>query len=241
MTAVVDEPTFVQELEEFEEKIESGAHAFDLLGVSLGAGKREIRKKWSDLSRRLHPDALQAKGWTHLRDRVGNIFAALSEAHMLLSDKEQREKLAEQIERGEDPASTDATATVRAAFEAEMIAKDGDRFLKASKFDRALAKYVEALALNPAEPDYRAAVTWCRYQLSQKGRPDAQTAERELAAVIQEAPALARAYYFRGMILKDLRAYEPAAAAFYEALRLDQRMIDAERQLRALKSAAKRR
>jgi hypothetical protein len=241
LTSTVDEPTFVQELVEFEEKIEAGAHAFDLLGVSLGAGKREVRRRWADLSRRLHPDALEAKGWGHLRDRVGNVFAALSEAQMLLSDKDQRQRLAEQLERGEDPASTDATATVRAAFEAEIIGKDADRFLKASKFDRALAKYDEAMTINSGEPDFRAAAAWCRYQLSPKARPDGQTAERALADVIKEAPALARAYYFRGMVLKDLRAYEPAAAAFHEALRLDSRMIDAERQLRALKAAVKRR
>ncbi len=234
------EPTdaeFMAELTALEKKIETGAHAFDLLGVSLGAGRREIRRAWSELSRRLHPDALQAKGRGHLRDRVGNVFAALSEAHSLLSDPEQREQLKAQLERGVDPsAGLDATAAVRAAFEAEVLGREGDRMLKAGKFDRALSKYDEALRLHPDEPDFVAAAAWCRYQLSPQDRGAAAAADRALSAVLRDAPALARAHYFRGMVLKDLGRIDDAMGELETAIHYDARLIDAERQLRALKA-----
>jgi hypothetical protein len=229
-----DDATFMAELHALERKIETGAHAFDLLGVSLGAGKRELRRAWSDLSRRLHPDALQAKGRAHLRNRVSRVFAALSEAHAVLGDSEQREQLKAQIERG-GAGSADATATVRAAFEAELLAKEGDRFLKASKFDRALSKYVEAMRLDPEELDFVAAAAWCRYQLSARDRTAALTAEHALSAVLGKAPAIARAHFFRGMVLKDLGRPDAAVAEFELAVHHDGRLIDAERQLRVLR------
>ena len=234
-----DEKIYIAELGELEEKIASKAHAFELFGVPITAGRKEIRGAWGTLSRKFHPDGLQAKGWGHLRERVGHVFAALSEAHAILSDKSQREELRDNLEKGIDPNSAvDATATVRAAFEAEVIARDADRFLKASKFDRALGKYDEALKLNPDEPHYQVSAVWCRYQLSARSPADANHAELALSKALEDAPALAVAHFYRGMVLKDLGQTKPAIAAFKLAQRHNPNLIDAGRQLRALSMAA---
>jgi curved DNA-binding protein CbpA len=223
-------------MEPLERKIAGGANPFELLGVPLTAGKQDIRRAWSELSRKMHPDALQAKGLSHLRQRVGSVFAALSEAHMQLSDKDKREQLKAQIERGEDPkANQEAASTARAAFESEVIAKEADKLLRAGKFDRALARYGEALAMNAGELDLQAAAIWCRYNLTDRSRETALAAEKQLATIVKTSPNLARAHYFRGMVLKDLGAYEPAMAAFGNAQLADPRLIDAERQARALR------
>jgi tetratricopeptide (TPR) repeat protein len=181
---------------------------------------------------------LQAKGRGHLRDRVGNVFAALSEAHSVLGDQEQREQLKAQLERGVDPsvAGVDASAAVRAAFEAEVLGREGDRMLKAGKFDRALSKYDEALRMHADEPDFVAAAAWCRYQVAGQDRAAAIAADRALAAVLRDAPALARAHFFRGMVLKDLGRIDDAMGELESAIHYDPRLIDAERQLRALRA-----
>ncbi|MBK6922128.1 MAG: hypothetical protein IPH07_32350 [Deltaproteobacteria bacterium] len=230
---------FIAELVALERKLETGSHAFELLGLELDAGKREAKRAFGELSRRFHPDTMAARGLAHLRDRVGNVFAALSEANVLLSDEQKRETLKDAIERGVSPTQTgaDATAMARAAFESEVLARDGDKFLKANRFDRALEYFQRALALTADEPDLQAALTWCEYNLSPKTRADAMTAEKTLAGVVSRAPLIARAHYFRGMVLKDLGAVDPAIAALGKAAQLDPRLIDAERQARALRTA----
>ncbi|MBX7084374.1 MAG: tetratricopeptide repeat protein, partial [Nannocystaceae bacterium] len=237
--AEVDNDTFLRELGELEARLAKGAHAFDLLGVPLDAGKREIRRAFGDLSRKFHPDAMAARGLLDLRERVGNVFAALSEAQVLLNDETKREQLADAIQRGVSPtqAGADATAMARAAFESEMLAREGDKYLKAGRFDRAQEHYQRALALTKDEPDLRAAAAWCDYNLSSKARADAVRAEKILAEVVTEAPLIARAHYFRGLVLKDLGAVDPAIAALTKAAQLDPHLIDAERQARALRLA----
>lgn len=233
--------SFVGELENFEALMADDANPFALLGLEITAGRKDLRAIWSDLSRRMHPDALQAKGWEHLRERVTDVFAALSEANTTLSNKEERQRLSEALERGEDvSASADAEAAnlARAAFESEVIARDADRYLKANKFERARAEYKRALELTPDEPDYQAAAVWCEYNLSGRARGDATRAEKLLGAVLTEAPNLARAQMWRGHILRDLGASGAAIICYERALKSDPRLIDAERYLRALKMAS---
>jgi tetratricopeptide (TPR) repeat protein len=227
---------FIAELEDFEHRISDRVHAFALLGIDLDAGKREVRRAFGELSRRFHPDAMQSRGLGELRERVGQVFAALSEAQMLLADQEKRDNLRVAIEKGvsiED--ATDATAMARAAFESEVLAREGDKLLKVGRFDRALEQFDEALALAPDEPDLRAAACWCRYNLSQHGREDAMTAEQILKEITGEYPNIARAHYFYGLVLKDLGAIDPAIDSLTRAAQLDPRLVDAERQARALR------
>jgi tetratricopeptide (TPR) repeat protein len=236
--ARLDNAEFIAELEGMEQRIGEHAHAFTLLGIDLDAGKREVRRAFGELSRRFHPDAMEARGLGYLRQRVGQVFAALSEAQMLLSDQEKRESLRIAIEKGVSiDSTTDATAMARAAFESDVLAREGDKLLRGNRFDRALDHYEQALALAPDEPDVQAAAAWCRYNLSQRTRSDAVAVEKLLGDIVDQFKMIARAHYFRGMVLKDLGAIDPAIRELHRAVELDPRLIDAERQARALRLA----
>ncbi|MEM6295747.1 MAG: DUF4388 domain-containing protein [Myxococcota bacterium] len=232
------EAAFLDTLGTFERRIEGNANPFALLGLETDATRKDIRRVWSDLSRQMHPDALQAKGWDHLRERVNNVFAALSEANTTLSNKEERERIAAAIERGDDPTATgdaEAANMARAAFESEIIAKDADRYLRANKFDMASYEYRRALELMPDEPDYQAAAVWCAYNLSDRSRAATAQAEQQLQAILEEAPNLARALLWRGHVLRDLGSPEAAIICYERAYKADNRLIEAQRFIRAIK------
>lgn len=233
-----DGDPFVAELAGLETKIEQGAHAFDLFGLELGATKRDIRRAWGDLSRKFHPDALRSQGREDLKDRVEAAFAALSEAQQVLSDAGQRAKLKESIEKGEHETTKDgkdATAQAHAVFQSELLAKEADKLLRGNRFDRALDRYREAAKYNADEPDIQAAIAWCEYQLSDKSPDASLRAHARLKEIIEAAPALARAQYFLGFVLIDQGNPAAAIDAFGKAAQLDPRLIDAQRQQRALK------
>ncbi|MEX1368830.1 MAG: DUF4388 domain-containing protein, partial [Nannocystaceae bacterium] len=237
-TAAPSDEAFIAELEALEHQIDEGAHAFDLFGLELGAGKREVRRAWGDLSRKFHPDALKRDGRDSLRERVGAVFAALSEAQQILSDTEQRDKLRQSIERGEHETTKDgkdATAQAHAVFQSELLAKEADKLLRANRFDRALERYREATRYNDDEPDLQAAIAWCEYQVSSKSPAESLRAHDQLKSISERAPRLARAQYFLGFVLVDQNNPAAAIDAFGKAAKLDPRLIDAERQARALK------
>jgi tetratricopeptide (TPR) repeat protein len=228
---------FAAELAALEAKLARGAHAFELFGVPIAATKRDVRGAWTELSRKFHPDALQSQGRGHLRERVSKVFAALSEAQQVLGDAEQRDKLRAAIERGEHEPNKDgqdATARAHAAFQSELLAKEGDKLLRVNRFDRALERYREAARYDADDRDLEAAIAWCEYQLSPKAPADLGRIQVVLAKVIEEAPRIARARYFLGFVNVDQGRPAAAIEAFRIANQLDPRLIDAERQARAI-------
>jgi tetratricopeptide (TPR) repeat protein len=230
------ETEFEKELGEFEQKIADKAHAFTLFDLSLDAGRKEIRARWAELSGKFHPDRLEADGLGHLHDRVEPVFASLSEAQGVLTNKGERESLKNQIESGVDPAKAnqEARVVVRNALEAEMIARDADKLLKSGHFGRALADYERALALHPGEAEIQAAAAWCRFQVEGRSIGAGDTALNVLAEAIENQPKCARAHYYHGLILLQRKDEAAATASFRSALQADRHFTDAERQLRAI-------
>lgn len=237
VAAVTGDDGFDAELEGLEAKLAQGAHAFALFGIPPAATKRDVRSAWTELSRKFHPDALQSQGRGHLRERVSKVFAALSEAQQVLNDAEQRDKLRAAVERGEHEVrkdGQDATARAHAVFQGELLAKEGDKLLRANRFDRALERFREAARYDAEEPDLQAVIAWCEYQLSPKSQADMARIRVVLAAVIEQAPRIARTHYFLGFVLADQNKPNAAMEAFRTAAKLDPRLIDAERQARAI-------
>jgi tetratricopeptide (TPR) repeat protein len=233
--AAVD-PAFERELAEFEAKLAANAHAFAIFDLDLDADRKSIRARWGQLSSRFHPDRLGPEGLGHLRSRVEPVFAALSEAHGVLSNQSEREELRRVIEAGGEPGKPgqDARSLVRNALEAEMLSRDADKLLKAGNFVRALELYERALALHPGEAEIQAAAAWCRYQVDGRTEAAATAALEILARAVDEQPKCARAHFYRGLVFLQQRQESAATRSFEDALKADRRFTDAERQLRAL-------
>lgn len=229
------DPEFAKEIMALEDKVAEGANPFDLFGLELDAGRRDVRRAWGDLSRKFHPDVLASQGLESLRERVGDLFAALSEAHQLLADSDEREKIAALVASGDyGKPQTDATATARAAFEAELIAKEGEKLLRANNYARALERFQAAAAVM-SDPSTEASIIWCTYQLSNKGPHAASDANDKLRVIVDEYPNIPDPHYYRGFALVTLGHIDDAIDQFEIAYKLDNRKIDAERQARALR------
>ncbi len=234
--SVRQDDDFEQRLAALEAKVAAEVNAFELFELPLEAERREVRDRWAELSKTFHPDALEASGRSRLRDRVERVFAALSEAYGVLSDKDQREKLRDAIAAGGSiKANEDATAVVRNVFEAELLARDADKLLAGNLWDRARDLYARAHTLSPNDGDIEAALVYTTHQAGSRKPDETRAALARLAQVIEQSPKCGRAHYFAGLLHLQIDEPDPAKLRFVEALRIDPRNIDAERQLRVLK------
>lgn len=233
---------FEARLARYEALIEGGAHAFELLGVPLDAKRKDIRAAWAELSKEFHPDALASRGLGHLKERVANVFAALSEANLLLSDKEKRKELAAAVEAGvATPGGPDPTAMARAAVEAEMLAKEGDKLLGAGRFGEAAEKFAAALERTPDDPDLLGAHAYASYRAGPADVARRAEAIATLEQISAGHPKVRRPPYFAGLLHLENHAEDLALAAFERALAADPNFVDAERQARAIRLRRKAR
>lgn len=226
---------FAAELERLEAAVRAGAHAFELMGVPVSAGRAEVRAAWHGLSRRFHPDALAHQELGHLRERSAAVFASLNEAYQILSDTRQREELASLLRAGGRPSGPPAPApTTQAILESEMLAREADKLLRAGNFERALERYRKAAALSPDEVELQAAIAWCEYQRSGDKAPLRGPTEVTLRGVLARRPRCARAHYYLGLLYVHANDDEAALASFTSALDIEPEMLDAKRQIHAI-------
>lgn len=236
----VDDGEFEARLVALEGLVAANVHAFALFGIGLDAERPEIRAAWAELSKTFHPDALEGTGRRELRSRVEPVFAALSEAYGVLSDKDQRQKLREAIAAGGSSikANDDATAVVRNALEAEMIAREADKLLRGKQWARALELFERAYSLSPQDSDIEAALHYSRFRAGPGDQGHALTTITALEKLIADQPMCARAYYLCALIQLGIEDLGGAKRNFAKAHELDPRNIDAERQLRAIRMRA---
>jgi tetratricopeptide (TPR) repeat protein len=232
-----EDAEFEARLVALETKVAAHANAFALFDLNHEAERAEVRAAWADLSKTFHPDALEGTGRRALRSRVEPVFAALSEAYGVLSDKDQRQKLREAIAAAGSSvtADDDASVVVRNAFEAEMLARDADKQLRAKQWPRALELFERAHDLSPQDSDIEAALHYARFRAGTADQAQALATIVLLEKLVEVQPICARAYYFCALIQLGIEDLQGAKRNFTKASKLDPRNIDAERQLRAIR------
>jgi len=227
---------FSAQLEQLEAAVAAGAHAFELMGVAIDAGRPQVRAAWHTLSRRFHPDALAHHELGHLRERSATLFASLNEAYQLLSDPKQREELAGLLRAGGRPSATAQTTTpsAQAILATEVLVREGDMLLRTGNFERALDRFTRAATLCPGEAELQAAVAWCEYQRSPDREAAREPTHTALRAALVQQPRCARAHYYLGLLHLQTGEDESALAAFTQALESEPEMLDAKRQIHAI-------
>ena len=233
----VDRAKIEPELAAIEKRIAQAAHPFALFELPIEADRAAIRSKWAQLSREFHPDKFSTPQAADLKPRVQRVFAELSGAYSMLSNKEQREMLRVTIKMGgkinqDSSVASQANDLLRQTMRAEGILRDGERWLKKNSYAKAQAHYQEVLEILPDDPDALAGEAWCSYQLAQRTPEAGATASQRLLKATQIQPKCASAWFFLGQIQLNLGQVASATTSLEKAVALDSRNVDAQRFLR---------
>jgi curved DNA-binding protein CbpA len=207
------------------------ADLYARLGVARGASPAELRKAYFELARRIHPDHFAAPELADVAAQAKEVFAAINEAHEVLSDERKRSAHLATPAAADDAVSADRREAGAADFQrAEACARTRD-FAKARG-------YYEAALRAEARPEYQEAYAWMLYwqhrpldRAKAKGLADAalQDAKRDRAALI------------RALIARDEGDDAKAEHLLRRALQANPDNADAQREFRAWRARSEER
>jgi len=112
-----------------------------------------------------------------------------------------------------------------------MAFLEGEVAFKRRDFPAALASLGRAVEMNPSEGEAVALFAWARLCAGQAPGPEVRA---DLERAIKLSPRCARAHYYLGMVLKQQGDVERALASFQRAAQLDERLAEAQSEMRVL-------
>lgn len=199
-----DRAKFAEDLAALEARIAAGEDPIAIIGVDGDADTSTIDHAWLELAARFDPRVL-GEDQEDLRTRVTEVATTLRDVR----DSARRRRLAI----------------------AEMT---GLRLIAEAKHPRGLALLEEAIALGANGPEIECAIVWARLHTLARGDAELRQADLALGSTLAAHPDVAAGHYYRGCVLAWLGKPRDATASFERALELDPRLVDAQRQLRAL-------
>ena len=213
-----------------------GSTHFQVLGVTVGASPDEVRQAFSRLARRYHPDAQRDPGLHDLRQKLTDIFVAVSDSYGVLKDALARERYERSLGLQASRPSTGtshaaaaaplASSTVADPVEARLLG--AEEALAAQQPWEAIRLLEEAIPAAAGMVKIRAQVMLGRAYAARE-RP--REAEKILLDVLQSEPRAVSAALLLGRLYRDRGMAKRARGMYERVLEVDPRNAEARREL----------
>jgi curved DNA-binding protein CbpA len=208
-----------------------GCDHFEILGVARNASDEEIRRAYTDLAKRTHPDRFSGSSAVVTR-LAEEVFGLVSRAYEVIGERTSRlEHLRSEASRVRDQAELEEG---HRALRAELEFQKGEVALRARRYDVALAHFEKAVEGYPEEGEYRAYYGWALYLADPDTPGRLQEALRHVLAGRKLAPDREKPYLFLGRLYKAGDRMRMAEKMFTRAVQLDPDCTEALRELRLI-------
>jgi tetratricopeptide (TPR) repeat protein len=198
----------------------------DLTPSALGP---QVKAAYFALAKLHHPDTAQVGTSPEVARLKADLFGAINEAYRILADDKSRAAYLAELKAGGSQEPVDAAAI----FAAEEAFQKGCILVRARKYAEALVALDEAVRLNDKEGEFFAWRGWAAYLAAADKAAARRTALKEIELALKLNPKCAQAYYFGGQVLKLSGDSAGALKWFKKTLQLDERHVDAMREVRA--------
>jgi curved DNA-binding protein CbpA len=218
-----------------------GATHFAVLGLTPDASEADVRHAFARLARRYHPDAQRDAALADVRQKLVDLFVAVSNAYGVLKDAGERERyerglgLRDQGGRAPRPATSGARVSGPAGDTADEPIESrllrAEEALGAAQPWEAIRLLEEAVPAATGSLKVRACVLLGR-AYAERERP--REAEKALQAALQADPRSVSACLALGRFYRDQGLLKRARGLFERALEIDASQADAMRELSEL-------
>ncbi len=226
----------VKEMLAFHDKMGDLNH-FDIINVPQSAGAVELRKAFTDLAKKFHPDAFSGQGLTdEVAKKAREVSARINDAYSTLNNEELKAKYLALL--SDTRIQGDARKAERLR-DAELKCKMALVHIRKREYKKARELLKIAVDADPSSGTYKAHLAWSMF--ADPGF-DRDKAYSEGYALILEALKSehrdAVVHYYAGRILKERNQIKEALHHFKSALKLDRKYPEAEREVRLLEMRA---
>ncbi|HVI23971.1 MAG TPA: DnaJ domain-containing protein, partial [Myxococcales bacterium] len=210
------------------DRLEKASH-FEALGLDRKATTAaDVKRAFVLLARDLHPDTVTDPSQGDLRAIKERLFARVNEAAQILGDETRRKEYEKELEG--DKKEVD----VGRIFDAEDKFQRAEILIKARKYKEGLQVLDEAIILNPQEAEFYAWRGYARFLLAQDRKAAFEDCAAEIRKALKMVDRCIPAYLFLGQMQKVIGDQKGASASFQKVLQLDERNVEAQRELRML-------
>lgn len=208
---------------------------FEVLGATPKTPASDLRRLYTKLAKRFHPDAFPAHTPEDILEKARSVTARLNEAYQTLANAEQREQYLALL--NDDRIRGDIRRAERIK-EASIKAQMGLVMFKKREYASARNYYRFAVDNDASNAEYLTQYALCHLIDNKLARPLVLPKAQELLEkAIAAHPDHAPAFYHLGKIHLECEAPEKAKEAFQAALSADPNHKDAARELKRLKQS----
>jgi curved DNA-binding protein CbpA len=213
------------------ERIKEADH-FEVLGVKREAAASQIKVAYFALAKAYHPDSAPQDEPPEARKLRADIFAKVSEAWGVLGEDQSRAQYLEELKLGGT-----ADLDVMAILKSEELFQMGEILVKTRKYDEALRKLEEAIALCADEPEYFVWKAWVEFLLASADRKKTQQAAsaQAIEAALKKNAKCMAGYLFLGQMAKLVGDPSTAERQLKRGLAIDDKHAELQRELKYLK------
>lgn len=203
---------------------------FEILGVAQMATSEEIQAAFVSLAKIWHPDRLPAV-LADVRSECSRVFSYIGEAHSTLIDPKRRAEYMHLLREG--GATPDDQEKMAILLGAATDFQKAEHFLKRGDNKKAEELVKKAMAADPDQPEYLAALAWLE-AMKPENQDEDSTMRRiaMLTEALNKNPKFEKAVYYRAMLWKRLGKERDAMNDFRLSVDLNPRNIDSAREIR---------
>ncbi|HTO96730.1 MAG TPA: DnaJ domain-containing protein [Myxococcales bacterium] len=209
----------------------AGVDHFQALGMERkSASAAEAKRNFFVLAKELHPDTVTDPAQADLKELKERLFARINEAAQVLGDDKRRKEYEGELDGKAD------TVDVSRIFAAEENFQRAEIFIKAHKYQEGLDLLEQAMQMNPDEAEFYAWRGYAKFLMSKDRKGSFEACAGDCRKAMKMVERCLPAHLFLGHMAKMTGDLKLARKCYTKVLELDEKHVDAQRELRLMGS-----